>query len=334
MSPWRTFRPAGCWKGARDVSEVLLTFGMADWRCRLRLDARGQEAELSRRFGTRALVDDGLPHTEVRLSLDGARPQIRWEHDGTPGDPAQLLASPEGRRFLPAGDTPSRCYIDSVFGYEPALEQCGETLCVLRPERWPLYLELVMTWLLLRESSLVGLHAAVCAAGDTALLLLGPSGCGKSTLACALAAQGADIFDDESAFFNRLDGRLYVRVRGLALRPGGRVLLDSSPPGEWYQAKPGDLKYAVSLPPPARPCPQDHALLFFLDGFGPPTLAPMPGGEATLRLARGMGYGDPSLPARLEAAAEIISRCPTRRLTVGVPEVTARMLLSFAGGFA
>ena len=313
--------------GAERAPETNLSVDMAGWSCRLVLDSS---------LGVRPSHPTALPEemwapgSEIRVSLEDGVPEIGWTCASEPKDLSAFLHSPEGCRFTPFTASSSHLYADSVFAGASSLELRDGVLRVLAPERWPLYLELTLTWLMLRESSLVSLHAAVCAHGDTALVLLGPSKCGKSTLASALAAQGADFFNDERAFIDRRDGRLFVRARGLALRPGGRSLLESPPTGHWYQAKPDDPKYAVSLPRPTRPCPQESVLLFFLDGFGPPALQPIPGGEAALRLARGMGHGDPAPSARLEAAAEIVTRHPCRRLIVGPPDVTARILLSFA----
>jgi len=43
-----------------------------------------------------------------------------------------------------------------------------------------------------------------------------------------------------------------------------------------------------------------------------------------------MGCGDPAPLARLEAAADIVSRLPCRALTIGRPEETAALLIARA----
>src|SRR5262249_34384944 len=134
-------------------------------------------------------------------------------------------------------------------------------------------------------------------------VLCGSSGSGKSTLSYALHRQGADSFGDEWAFFSRPDGRLYVWPRDLYLRPRGLEALTAAPPASgWHETKPGDPKCVFRLAEPGAPCPKDRVDFFFLNGFAPtPHLQPIGGGDAARRLLRGMGLGDPSLAARLEA---------------------------------
>ena len=270
--------------------------------------------------------------SELRVSLLGDVPKISWIHDNEQQDLSELLDCLGGRRFNAVGNASyadSCVFSDVVFGDAPALELRNGDLHVLNPEHRHVYIDTVMTWLMLRESSLVSVHAAVCAVGEIGLVLLGPSRAGKSTLACALAAQGADYYGDESAYFDKRDGRLYVHVRSPALRPGGRKLLATPPAGDWYEAKPGDPKFAASVPVSERPCPSDQSILFFLDGFGEAALTPIPGGEATVRLARVLGHGNPTVSVQLDTAADLVSRFPCHRLTVGPPDATAKMLIAF-----
>lgn len=189
-------------------------------------------------------------------------PRLRWNREGRPADLAPLFAGPDGKRFPLVAHRERRLYAD------------GE-IRILRPEAWLMYVSHLLTWLMLRESHLVALHAAVCAADGVALLVVGASGCGKSTLSYALACQGADYFSDESAFLDRRDCRLHIRRQRVSLRPGGVAAL---PPdtNTWYKSKPDDPKCAPILPAPQAPCPSDRSVLLFAAGFGDaPLLAPL-----------------------------------------------------------
>ena len=310
-----------------------LTFGLAGWRCRLRADTWEAYEWMARAYaGSRA--DDGgaAVSTLEILFRDGPASRLRWSRGGRPADLAPLFAGPDGKRFPAVAHPARRLYADTVFGEDPALELHEGELHLLRSDSWPMYLSHVLTWLMLREHPLVGLHAAVCAAGGVALVIVGPSGCGKSTLSYALAQQGADYFSDEAAFLDRRDNRLYVRPHRVSLRPGGVAALAETPEEPlWYESKPGDLKCAPILPLPQAACPSGRSVLLFVDGFGDaPRLAPLGGGDAARRLAFVMGCGDPSPLARLEAAADIVSRLPCRALTIGQPEETARLLIAQA----
>ena len=310
-------------------SAVSQSIGLAGWHCRLTVDAPGYEQEVSRLFGTHPLSGPDKAQSEIILTKHEGTWEIRWRHCGQPGDLTLLLLSLEGKRFVSMPDHQGQTYRDTVLGDAAALAVADGALRVLQSERWPLYLEFVLTWLMMREGNIVTLHAAVCAAQETALVLMGASGAGKSTLSAALSAQGADYYGDENVFFQRTQRCLFVRPKSLGLRPGGLDLLPELSEGRWSEAKPNDPKYTVALPAPSRPCPQEKARFYFLDGFASaPALARMPSSEMTRRLLRGMGHGDPSLDARLDTAAEIAGRFPGWRLTLGPPEETAKLLIA------
>jgi len=316
-----------------DAAPPPLTVGLAGWRCRLATDAwDGYERMAQAHAGDR--VDDageGVSTLEI-LFQDAPRPRLRWSRHARAGDFAPLFAGPEGKRFLRVGDAERCLYADTVLGEGAALELCGGELRLLRPNSWPMYVSHTLTWLMLREHPFVGLHAAVCAVEGVALVIIGPSGCGKSTLSYALARQGADYFSDESAFLDRRDCGLHIRRQRVSLRPGGVAALTAAPDSpQWYESKPNDLKCAPLLPAPKAACPSGRSVLLFVEGFGDaPRLAPIGGGDAARRLAFVMGCGDPSPLARLEAAADIVSRLPCRTLTIGPPEETAALLAARA----
>ena len=316
-----------------EVGTFSLDLGLAGWHCKLTVDAPGREAEVRNLFSKHALPDTGETSSEVFLTLRGDIPEIRWHECGIPSDLSALLLSPEGKRFSALPDSPGKVYTDTVLGPAPALAISDGAMRVLQSERWPLYLEFVLTWRMLCEGNFVSLHAAVCATEETALVLVGASGSGKSTLSAALSACGADFYGDENVYFHSGTGRLSVRPKTLGLRPGGLALLTAPPSGQWHEAKPNDPKCMVSLPSPERPCPDERASLYFLDGFAAvPLLQPAPAGETILRLLRGLGHGDPSVSSRLDAASEIAARYPAWKLTLGQPEETARRLITHARG--
>lgn len=309
-----------------------LIVGLAGWRCRLMVDTWDGYEQMARLHAGDAATDGEAASTLDVLFKDGPVPRLRWSRNGRPSDFAPLFAGPEGKRFLPVADPERRLYADTVLGEGAALELHGGELRLLRPEALPMYVSHALTWLMLREHPLVGLHAAVCAAGQVALVVIGSSGCGKSTLSYALARQGADYFSDESAFLDRRDCRLHVQPQRVSLRPGGVAALTARPDDpRWYESKPDDPKCAPTLPAPQAACPSVRSVLLFVDGFGDtPRLAPIQGGDAARRLAFVMGCGDPLPLARLEAAADIVSRLPCRALTIGRPEETASLLIAHA----
>lgn len=316
-----------------DTAPPPLTVGLAGWRCRLTTDTwDGYKRVAQAHAGDR--VDDAgeTMSTLDVLFQDPQLPRICWRRDGQAGDFAPLFTGPEGKRFLRVADAERRLYADTVLGEGAALELCGGELRLLRPNSWPMYVSHTLTWLMLREHPFVGLHAAVCAVKGVALVIIGPSGCGKSTLSYALARQGADYFSDESAFLDQRDCSLHVRPQRVSLRPGGVAALTAAPDSpRWYESKPNDPKCAPLLPAPKAACPSGRSVLLFVEGFeNVPRLAPIEGGDAARRLAFVMGCGDPSPLARLEAAADIVSRLPCRTLTIGPPEETAALLVARA----
>lgn len=54
------------------------------------------------------------------------------------------------------------------------------------------------------------------------------------------------------------------------------------------------------------------------------------GGLAARRLLQGMGYGDPSIAALLDVAADLVNHFRCWRLSVGPPDQTAAMLAQYA----
>jgi hypothetical protein len=191
-------------------------------------------------------------------------------------------------------------------------------------------------WLMLEESALVCLHAAVAAIGEVAVVMVGPTGAGKSTLARALHDEGAEVFTDEGAFFTATDLRLHAARNDVALRPGGVAALGIPAPSEmWYEAKPGDRKISVGASPPKAPCPIDRVVFVMLDGFADqPELERCPGGEAARRLMRHMVCGRQALTARLDIAARLASAYPVVLLRVGPPRATARAVAQYAHALA
>ena len=320
-----------------------LDYSLAGWRCHLTADTASGHAALIRLFGSALASGLSTPAGRDAISTfgvflaDGPFPRLRWQRGEQPGDFSALFAGPDGKRFVPVAHPARRLYADCVTGSGAALElRDGGELRVLCPDQWPLYAAHALAWIMRREHPVAALHAAVCAASGVALLIVGPSGCGKSTLSYALARQGADYFSDEAALLTLPDCRLFVSPQPVSLRPGGVAALAAFPDAPaWREAKPGDPKCVPVLPPPAAPCPSDPLVLLFAGGFGDaPRLSPLGGGEAARRLAFVLGCGGPSPLARLETAADIVSRLPCRLLTLGSPEDTAALLIAQARGMA
>lgn len=273
------------------------------------------------------------PRASCGVSVElgkGPAPVIRAWGTGGPIDLALLFLGPEWKRFRALPHPTRILYSDEALDSEPALEVRDGGWHVLAERRWPHYAFLAAVWLLLRENPLLNLHAGTCGFGGHAALLLGPSGSGKSTLAWALQAAGADCFGDEWAFFTLPDYRLHAVSSSLNIRPGGAAVIgpDVEASARWRERKPGDPKHRVRLRAAAGPCPEDRVSLFFLDGLAAsPETSRMPAGEAVRRVLQGMGYGDPSVAARLDAAAGLIDRCRAWRLKVGSPADTAALVL-------
>ena len=316
-----------------DTAPPPLILGLAGWRCRLTTDTWDGYERVTQAHAADRVDDAGENMSTLDvLFQDPQLPRISWSQNGRTGDFAPLFTGPEGKRFLPIADAERRLYADKVLGEGAALELSGGEIQVLHPKSWPMYVSHTLTWLMLREHPFVALHAAVCAVEGVALVIVGPSGCGKSTLSYALARQGADYFSDESAFLDQRDCGLHVRPQRISLRPGGVAALTAAPNNpRWYESKPNDLKCAPLLPVPKAACPSGRSVLLFVEGFGnAPRLTPIGGGDAARRLAFVMGYGDPSPLARLEAAADVVSRLPCRTLAIGPPEETAALLVARA----
>ena len=312
-------------------SRPTLRVGLAGWNCRLAADTPAAYEELARVSADWAVPEGGGTTGIGACSNGDPFPRLFLTLDGRPGDFAPFFSGPGGKRFVPLSHPSRRLYADLAVGDEsPVLELCPDGLTVLRPDLWPFYVMQAVTWRLLCEHPVLALHAAVCAAGRVALVVVGPSGSGKSTLCWALVRQGADYFSDECAFFDLPGCHLHVRANRVRLRPGGVAQLDDPPDVTgWHESKPGDPKFIADLPAPRSPCPEEPALLLFIQGFADtPSLTPISGGEATRRVTRMMGFGDPSPLTRLETAADLVSRLPCRALTLGRPRETAEMLMA------
>jgi hypothetical protein len=261
---------------------------------------------------------------------DGPRPYLTLILDSKIVDPSLMFAGPEWKRFTRIDNPNKHQYADTSLGSEPMLEVRDDELIVLQPEYWSLYLFLAHAWLLLQSRRLVGLHAATAAVGDRALVLAGASGAGKSTLTLALQEAGAECYGDEWAFFRLPDHHLFPWPGRLHVRPGGIAALGAKPLGLWREHKPGDPKCEVELPKPARPCPPDKAVLFFLDGFADkPQISEIGGADTSRRLLQGILYADPAAFARLEIAAELVNTYPCALVKVGKPAETAQKLIEY-----
>lgn len=312
-----------------------LCVGLAHWRGYVTADTEEGQQLISRGLSewTMPLRDGPISTLHVDL-LTHPLPRLRLMRKGQQVDLSSFLTGPGGKRFVPTQEGKRLLYSDLALGEDtPTLELCGQELCILRPDLWLFYVEHLLTWQMLTESSIVALHAAVCAVDGVALVIIGPSGSGKSTLCWALAQEGADYFSDECAFFDVMTHHLYVRSHQARLRPGGVALLDAPPESvDWQETKPGDPKIAAPFSAPQNPCPEERSLLLFVQGFAErPCLTPLRGGEAARQITCLMGFGDPSPMARMETAADIVSHIPCLALTIGPPRETAQMLLAYAG---
>ncbi|MGV3721852.1 MAG: hypothetical protein ACO1SX_13145 [Actinomycetota bacterium] len=304
--------------------------GVANRSCRLTADSAAGQLELEQRFGAYRAPAEFAGAREIRLRLrDDALPRLTILDGGRRYDCRDIAAGPEWKRLAVTQHSSRLLFADSVVGPEPALEVTAGGIVVLQPAYWPLYTALAWRWLLLRDRAVCTVHAAVSAFQGEALVLISASGMGKSTLTHALHALGADYFTDEEAWFSLPEHELHPLPKRLCLRPGGTQALGlSADANAWYEAKPGDLKHVVRLPPPTRPRPKDRARLIFLEGFAAePELRPMTGGEATRSLFRSLGYGSPILAERLRVAAGLANRYPCYGLSVGSPALTADLLL-------
>lgn len=308
-----------------------LTIGIAGCSARIETDTVAGRKRVERHLRAWVRADDQPASCGVSVELRRApHPVIHaWGPCGAV-DLALLFSGPEWKRFARLPHPTHILYCDQAIDSDPALEVRDGAWHVLSAPRWPHYTFLASVWLMLREHSIFNLHAAACGSGGQAALLLGSSGSGKSTLACALQAAGADCFGDEWAFFTLPQYHLHVRSSSLNIRPGGAAAIgpDVEASARWRERKPGDPKHRVRLRATTHPCPDDRVSLFFLDGFAAsPETSQMPGGEAVRRVLQGMGYGDPSVIARLDVAAGLIDRYPAWRLKIGSPADTAALVL-------
>ena len=83
--------------------------------------------------------------------------------------------------------------------------------------------------ILLRRAGWYHLHAATAIdPASRGWVFAGDAQCGKSTTAALLAANGWQVGTDDAAFLSARDGRVIVHTchAPIALRPGGRALLD------------------------------------------------------------------------------------------------------------
>lgn len=311
-----------------------LCVGLAHWRGYVTCNREEEQRQINREFSDWKMpICDGPISTLHINHIENPCPSLRLMREGQQVDLSSFLTGPGGKRFVPVPAGQRLLYSDLALGENtPVLELCGQELLVLRPDLWTFYVEHVLIWQMLCESSIAALHAAVCAVDGVALVITGPSGSGKSTLCWALAQEGADYFSDECAFFDVMTHHLYVRSHKARLRPGGVALLEAPPPNtDWDETKPGDPKIAAQFSAPQNPCPEKQSLLLFVQGFAErPCLTPLRGGEAARQITSLMGFGDPSPIARMETAADIVTHIPCLALTIGPPRETAQMLLAYA----
>jgi hypothetical protein len=326
-APKMPFVPADCgriWAGAA---------GESAW---LDADSQAARQELAALFAPYEASPADPPGSGVFAQIEqGPLPRLTLILAGKVCDPARMFAAgPEWKRFTRLGHPSGRLYADSLLGAEPVLEAAETELIVLRPDLWLLYLGLAHGWLLMKARTLVGLHSAVAAAHGKAMVLVGASGSGKSTLSFALMEQGADSFGDECSLFRLPNLTLFPWPRPLHMRPGGLEVLGAKGfLGSWQEVRPGDPKCLVDLTASKSPCPSDRVAFYFLDGFAErPALGEIRGAEASRRLLKGMIYGDPDPFERLKIAADMVSRYPCCKLTLGKPGDTAAMLLDHSRG--
>lgn len=311
-------------------SEGGLQVHISGWSCRLRCDTPEDQELLAELLAPLLAQAGPVPESGIEVEARGGGPRrIRAVRRGTRLGFEKLIPALDQKSFT-RFPHPTRVLLgDARIADTPILELADGDLLVLRDDLWPVYVQNALMWLLLQEHPVVSLHAATSAMGDRAIVLIGPSGAGKSTLSLALQQAGADYYGDERAFFVLPSYALHVWPRAPRLRPGGLVALGSSvSTPEWHELKRDDPKCVVTLPEPTRPCPRDRACIVFIDGFGPePHVEEIRAGEATRRLLHSMIYRDTAIGTWLELAAEIVDRHPCRRLTVGAPAETARLLL-------
>jgi hypothetical protein len=290
-------------------------------------------ARLAREYAR--FVVDGAPDIDSEILVHASasdRPRIRVVSHGKACRIEDVLRGPENNRFRDLGYPGRLVFADTVMGCTPAVEVEGDDLIVLLAEQWPVYTFCLQIWLMLHEAPIVGMHAAATAVGQHALMLIGPSGSGKSTLSYALHRRGAHYFGDDCVFFTQPDYRLYVCHHDPRMRPGGIDALKlNEAEMDWFAAKPGDLKCDLTVPEAQMPCPQERISLLFIRKFASePKLMPIGGGEAALRLLRGMSYGDPALSARIDAATALVNRFDCSFLDIGGPSETAELLMDHA----
>lgn len=306
---------------------------LAAWHGWLLADTPSGHADLRRHFRVYRAAEGGTGRSGVRVSFLGERPCIGCWSPGGPQNPLSLLQGPEWKRFrpLPSGRSGDEIdYEDTEVGPGATLRRSAAGVEVLREGYWPLYVQLALLGLALREQPVITLHAATCAYRGTALVFVGPSGAGKSTLCWALQQAGAEYYGDELAFFSLPEYPLWPLPHRLALRPGGAGALGLDPGAEgWYEHRDGDPKRAMEVREPAQACPAERVCLFLLGGFAErPEIRSLPGGEALRRLLRGMGARDAGIGTRLELLAGLLERYPCRELRLGRPAETAEQLLA------
>ena len=319
------------------VSGHQFVLEVSGWRANLTVVAAGEAKAVLPLLGPWARSRTGEEAhddtcSELILDLSGAFPEIHWQRGGVPRDLGLFFTYPEYRFYRREHDGPTVGYSDGFKGEDVTIEACEGRLR-LRSADWPLYLESVINWIIVRESSLVVMHAAVCSYRGTAICLLGSSGRGKSTLACALGMAGARYWGDESLFADPRTGRLQVRPRPVALRPGGLAQLGYAAPDVWHEFKLGDPKCTWDLLVDQEPFPAQNAVFYHADGFAAaPGIRELTRSEAVRRLIQGMSHGEAGLQPRLESAAQLADRYPQFALKVGPPAETACLLLDRVAG--
>ena len=267
----------------------------------------------------------------VDVRLDGElHPRIRATAHGAPRDLTPMMEAPEWRRFArPFGDRSRRLYAPSWDLERPIVEAREDEFLVLDDRHWSLYASLAFTWHLLREHPVMLVHGACLSHAGRAFVLIGRATTGKSTLAWAMHQEGADYFGDERVYFTLPDRRLHAQTRDLQLRTKGIELLRrAAPNGDLPEPETDGSKSVAATRAPEKPCPNDVVNLLFMDGFAEqPLLSRMDTGDAAVRLVSVLSYGDPSLDARLDAAAGLLDGQTCWRLAAGDPAQTARLVL-------
>jgi hypothetical protein len=185
--------------------------------------------------------------------------------------------------------------------------------------------------------AIMSFHAAAVRVGDAAAAISAESTGGKSTTALACARRGMPLYTDERCVL--INGSVHAFPRAVNVRKGGMDLLLAQnvqfdggigkrlqPHGgaHWESASFEEIFGKRALPEPAK-----LEVIFFIEGrAGVPHVAPVPRGDAIVRLLTAGFCGPQCGMDRVAAATALFQQTRVYALTLGSPDDTAQLIAS------